>query len=125
MHKDLKNKFIVVSDINNNSNKFIYMGRCFFHKELLERINVRNNTKFKCIGGGEFLIIKENNKINEIKFFGNSSDFGKYPLDIVKNLILNKKIFDTPFLNKSLFKKHNIKNIILEDYYYNCEKIKI
>lgn len=123
MYKDLKNKFIIVSF--NENEYLIFLGKCFFHKELLERISIRNKINYKCIGGGEFLLNKINENSFELKLFGNSSDFGKYPLELTKKLIMDKKIFDNPFLNKNLFEKNLIEKISIENYYYNFENINI
>ena len=123
MYIDLKNKFIIIEF---NKNDFlIFLGKCYFHKELLERINIRNKNNYKCIGGGEFSLSKLNENSFELKLFGNSSDFGKYPIEITKKLIMDKKIFDNPYLNKNLFEKISIEKISIENNYYNFENINI
>lgn len=85
-------KFIVIENMTTNE-KAIYIGRCHFHKELLERINQRNINEFKCIGGGSFKFAEKVLYLND-----QSNDFGVYPLEITIDLIKNNKIYDNPLL---------------------------
>lgn len=121
---NLKSKFIVIENENTNE-KFIYISKCYFHKELLERINDRNKDNFKCIGGGEFKIDNFNTENKSLNLFGTSNDFGNYPFNICLEIIKNKKIFDTPFLYPNNITSKNIFIINITKYgnYFNTEKI--
>lgn len=124
MNNELKSKFIVIEQENSNE-RYIYIGRCIFHKELLQRVNDRNNNgfKYKCLGGGEFKIDLYNTEHKILTLFGESHDFGKYPIDITLDIIKNKKIFDNPFLYPRDISSRNVLTIDIEDYISYPKKI--
>lgn len=105
-YEDIKSKFIVVENMSTNE-KFILIGRCIFHKELMERITARHNEEFKCLGGGEWELIRltEEDKIpSERKLIlkGESHDFGRCSIEILKEIVINRKIFNTPFFVRDM-----------------------
>ena len=93
---NLSSKFIVIENTSTKK-KAIYLGRCYFHKELLGYVNDRNNDKWKCIGGGNFTYSN-----NTFQLDGKSHDYGIYPYEILIDCIKNNMVFDKPNLQKPI-----------------------
>lgn len=108
---NLHSKFIVLENTTTKE-KSVFLSRCSFHKELVDRVNDRSrNIEYKCVGGGRFKITDTIMTLED-----KSQDFGVYVIDDVIDCINNKRIFDEPFLTRNIIDYRDIRNFLVYDY---------